>query len=96
MKNAILPVYHSDIFMADFRFEGLYYNGKKVQGVLTAENFSEAKRKIKLLAENRKFKVENINKRRVFIYRAKKGNEKPVRGEVFRHETMATEGDWKG
>ena len=67
--------------MADFRFEGLYYNGKKVQGVLTAENFSEAKRKIKLLAENRKFKVENINKRRVFIYRAKKGNEKPVRGE---------------
>lgn len=67
--------------MADFRFEGIYYNGKKVQGVITADNFSDAKKKINLLAENRRFKVDQIHKRRVFIYSARRGNEKPVKGE---------------
>jgi type IV pilus assembly protein PilC len=67
--------------LPDYRFEGITLTGRPVQGIITADNFSEAKKKIKLLAEQRKIKVTKIQKRRTFIYKVQRDSEKPITGE---------------
>lgn len=67
--------------MPDFRFEGMTLNKKPVHGIISADNFSAAKKKIKQLTEPRHVKVIRIQKRKTFLYRIQKENEKPTNGE---------------
>lgn len=67
--------------MPDFRFEGIALNKKPVHGIIAADNFSAARKKIKQLTEPRHVKVTQIQKRRTFRYRIQKENEKPSDGE---------------
>jgi len=67
--------------MPDFRFEGTTPGGKNIQGKVVAESLSEAKTKIRTLAERHRVTVSTIQKRRVFLYKAKKGDEQIVKGE---------------
>ncbi len=67
--------------MADFRFQGTVPSGKIIQGNLTAANIKEAKRKILELSRGRAFKLTKLEKRKIFIYRVQKGNDKPFEGE---------------
>jgi type IV pilus assembly protein PilC len=67
--------------MAEFRFQGVVPSGKIITGNLSAENASEAKRKIQELARGRSFKVQKLEKRTTFVYKVQKGNEKPIEGE---------------
>ncbi len=67
--------------MPDFRFEGTTSGGRNIQGTVVAESLSEAKTKIRVLAERHRVNVSTIKKRRVFLYKAKKGDESPVKGE---------------
>ena len=67
--------------MADFRFEGMTLSGRAVQGFVSAENLRHAKKKILNLITQKKIKLTKIQKRRAFLYKVKKGNEKPVSGE---------------
>lgn len=71
----------SEFAMPDFRFEGITLTGRPVLGTIAAENFSEAKKKIRQLAEHRKVKLTRIQKRKTFIYKIQKDDEKPIKGE---------------
>ena len=67
--------------MPDYRFVGTTASGRPVQGVITADNYREAKKKIRHLATQHKVKVNRIQKRRSFLYKIQKNGEKPVTGE---------------
>jgi len=67
--------------MSDFRFEGMTISGRAVQGFVSADNSRSAKKKILHLITQRKIKLTRIQKRKTFIYKVKKGMEKPFTGE---------------
>ncbi|MBW7889067.1 MAG: type II secretion system F family protein [Bacteroidetes bacterium] len=67
--------------MAEYRIDGVSLSGKPVQGIINAETSKEAKSKATQLARERKFKVSGVHPRVTFLYRVKKGNEKPQDGE---------------
>lgn len=67
--------------MPDFRFEGTTLAGRSVQGSISADSLSEAKKKIQQVAAKHKVNVASIKKRKTFLYKVKKGNESPIRGE---------------
>lgn len=66
--------------MADFRFQGVVPSGKMVQGTITATNAAEAKKKIQELSKGRAFRLNKLEKRVTFIYKAQKG-EKILEGD---------------
>lgn len=67
--------------MAEFRFLGIASNGKMVQGVISADTTSEAKKKIKKMAAQHKVKINKIQKRKTYMYKVQKSGEKPITGE---------------
>ncbi|HOJ02656.1 MAG TPA: type II secretion system F family protein [Bacteroidota bacterium] len=66
--------------MADFRFQGVVPSGKIVQGTITAGNATEAKKKIQDLSKGRSFRLDKLEKRGTFVYKAQKGD-KVLEGE---------------
>lgn len=66
--------------MADFRFQGVVPSGKMVQGTISAGSAAEAKKKIQELSKGRSFRLDKLEKRTAFIYKAQKG-EKVLEGE---------------
>jgi type IV pilus assembly protein PilC len=67
--------------MVELRFTAEKLTGQILNGSLTAASFSEGKKKIARLAEKNQFKIKNIEKKTTFLYRARKGKDKPIRGE---------------
>ena len=67
--------------MAEFRIDGVSLSGKPVQGIINAESIKLAKEKAAQMARERKFKVSAVHARSTFLYRVKKGKEKPIDGE---------------
>ena len=66
--------------MADFRFQGVVPSGKMVQGTISAGSAAEAKKKIQELSKGRSFRLDKLEKRLTFIYKAQKG-EKVIEGD---------------
>ncbi len=66
--------------MADFRFQGVVPSGKIVQGTITAGNAGEAKKKILDMSKGKSFKLDKLEKRVVYVYKALKGD-KVLEGE---------------
>ncbi len=67
--------------MIEVRFSAIKNNGQILSGSLTEENFSIAKKKIHKLAEKNQLKIRSIEKKVSFLYKIRKGNEKPILGE---------------
>jgi len=67
--------------MIELRFSAEKPNGQLISGSLTSETFGEGKKKIHKLAEKNQLKVKNIERKSTFLYKIRKGNEKPVVGE---------------
>lgn len=67
--------------MIECRFVAENSAGKVITGAITSFSYSDVKRKINELAEKNQLKIKSIEKKSSFIYTAKKGNEKPVKGE---------------
>lgn len=67
--------------MPEFRFQGMKPGGRAVQGVVSAESRNQARKIILDLAQKNQFKLTNLKARTTFIYRVKRGGEKPVLGE---------------
>ncbi|MFQ5799015.1 MAG: type II secretion system F family protein [Bacteroidota bacterium] len=67
--------------MAEFRIEGMSLAGKPVIGILDAENLTAAKNKAKLLSQQKRFKLNSVRARQTYLYRVRRGNEKPIAGE---------------
>lgn len=67
--------------MVEFRFTAEKLNGQTLIGSLTAVSSFEGKKKIVRLAEKNQFKIRSIEKKGTFLYRVRKGNDNPFRGE---------------
>ncbi len=67
--------------MVEFKFTAQRLNGQNISGTLSALSASEGKKKIQRLAEKNKLKINVIQKKSTYLYRVRKGNEKPIRGE---------------
>jgi type IV pilus assembly protein PilC len=67
--------------LPDFRFTGVKPGGRVVQGVLSAESKSEAKKIVQDLAQRNQFKLTELRPRVSFIYKVSKDGEKAVKGE---------------
>ncbi len=67
--------------MVEFKFTAQKLNGQSITGTLSAISVSEGKKKIQRLADKNKLKVNDIQKKSTYLYRVKKGNDKPIKGE---------------
>lgn len=67
--------------MIELRFNALKPNGKPITGTISASSFRDGKSKVHSLVEKHKLKLKNIEKKSTFVYKIKKGSEKPIVGE---------------
>ena len=67
--------------MVEFKFTAQKLNGQTITGTLAAVTTKEGKEKIQKLAEKNQVKLLSVEKKSTFLYKAQKGNDKPIRGE---------------
>ena len=67
--------------MIEFRFNALKANGQSIVGTISAPSVSEGKKKINELVSKHGLKTKSIEKKSTFLYKVRKGNEKPFTGE---------------
>ena len=68
--------------MAEYRIEGMSVAGNRpISGVINAATYAEAKKRAMQIATAKKFKLKGVRQRSTYIYRVKRGNEKPIDGE---------------
>ena len=67
--------------MVELKFTAEKLNGQAINGSLSANSYTEGKKKIQRLAEKNQLKIRLIEKKSTFLYKVKKGNEKPITGE---------------
>lgn len=78
--------------MIEIRFTAQRQNGQVISGSLSEPTFAEAKKKAEKLAEKNQLKIQSIEKKATYIYKIKKGREKPIIGEqrAFNKEEVST------
>jgi type IV pilus assembly protein PilC len=67
--------------MIEVRFNAQKNNGQAISGNLSEPTYREAKSKIYKLAEKNQLKIKSIEKKSSYIYKIRRGKEKPVVGE---------------
>ena len=67
--------------MIEIRFIAQKTNGQMINGTLSEPSFREAKKKIQKLAEKNQLKIQKIEKKVAYLYKIKRGREKPINGE---------------
>jgi len=67
--------------MIEIRFTAQKPNGQVISGSFSEPTYSEAKKKVQKLAEKNQLRVQSIEKKNTYLYKIKKGREKPIRGE---------------
>jgi type IV pilus assembly protein PilC len=67
--------------MIEVKFIGQATNGQQISGTIVATNPSEVKKKLSELAAKKNIRIIKKEKKRTFLFKAKKGNEKPIAGE---------------
>ncbi|HPN38397.1 MAG TPA: type II secretion system F family protein [Melioribacteraceae bacterium] len=67
--------------MIELRFSALKPNGQVISGTITAATNSEGKAKINALVQKHNLTLKSFEKKSTFIFKIKKGNEKPTTGE---------------
>ncbi|MEK6552434.1 MAG: type II secretion system F family protein [Bacteroidota bacterium] len=67
--------------MIEIRFTAQKPNGQIISGSFSEPTYSEAKKKVQRLAEKNQLKVRSIEKKNTYLYKIKKGREKPITGE---------------
>ena len=67
--------------MVEYKFTAQKLNGQTITGTVTANTTAEGKKKIQKLAEKNKLKLSDVQKKSTYIYRIRKGKDKPLKGE---------------
>ena len=67
--------------MTEFKFTAEKLNGQLISGTLSSRTFTEGKKRIYSLAEKNQLKIKRIEKKSSYLYRVKRGKEKPITGE---------------
>jgi type IV pilus assembly protein PilC len=78
--------------MIEVRFNAVKINGQPINGTLNTQSFKEAKDKIHRLVEKNQLKLISIEKKSAFLYKIRKGTDKPLTGEqrAYSKEEVAT------
>jgi type IV pilus assembly protein PilC len=67
--------------MVEYKFTAQKNNGQTITGTLASITSRDGKEKIQKLAEKNQVKILSVEKKSTFLYKAQKGNDKPIRGE---------------
>ena len=67
--------------MVEYKFTALKPSGQAITGTITASSSAEGKKKIQRLAEKNNLKLSEVQKKSTYLYRVRKGKDKPIRGE---------------
>ncbi len=67
--------------MVELKFTALKPNGQAITGTVTAGSSTEGKKKIQRLVEKNKLKLNDVQRKSTYLYRVRKGKDKPIRGE---------------
>jgi len=67
--------------MIELRFNALKPNGQVISGTINAASGAEGKAKINALLQKHGLTLKSVEKKSTFIFKIKKGNEKPTTGE---------------
>ncbi|MFZ1292463.1 MAG: type II secretion system F family protein [Melioribacteraceae bacterium] len=67
--------------MIELRFNALKANGQAISGTISAPTLSAGKKKVQELAAKHGLKTKSIEKKSTFIFKVRKGSEKPFSGE---------------
>lgn len=67
--------------MIELKFTAEKMDGQIVGGVIAADTVSAARQKANLIAVQNNFRIKSIEKKSTFLYKVRRGNEKPVTGE---------------
>ncbi len=67
--------------MESFRYIAINPQGRRVRGVIEADNKKEAKKSLSVLSKKKGLKIENLQKKVTFIYNVKKGGKAALKGE---------------
>jgi type IV pilus assembly protein PilC len=67
--------------MIELKFTAEKIDGQVVGGVIAADSVSSAKQKANLIAVQNNFRIKSLEKKSTFIYKVRRGTEKPVSGE---------------
>ncbi|MFA7288156.1 MAG: type II secretion system F family protein [Melioribacteraceae bacterium] len=78
--------------MIEVRFNAIKVNGQPINGTLNTQSYKEAKDKIHRLADKNQLKIISIDKKSAYLYKIRKGTDKPILGEqrAFSKEEVAT------
>jgi type IV pilus assembly protein PilC len=67
--------------MIELKFTAEKLDGQVVGGVIAADSITSAKKKANLIAVQNNFRIRKIEKKNTYLYKVRRGNEKPIRGE---------------
>ncbi len=67
--------------MIELKFTAEKIDGQIVGGVIAADSVSSAKQKANLIAVQNNFHIKKLERKSTFVYKVRRGNEKPVTGE---------------
>ena len=67
--------------MIELKFTAERLDGQVVGGVIAADTVSSAKNKANIIAIQNNIKIKNLEKKSTFVYKVRRGNEQPVKGE---------------
>lgn len=67
--------------MIEVKFTAQKQDGQAISGSLSVASYGEGKKKIQRLAEKNQLKINAIERKVTYLYKARKGTDKPIRGE---------------
>ena len=67
--------------MIELKFTAEKLDGQVVGGVIAADSISSAKQKANLIAVQNNLKINKFERKRTFVYKVRRGTEKPIIGE---------------
>src|SRR3989339_962485 len=67
--------------MIEVKFTAEKQDGQAISGSLSVSSYGEGKKKIQRLAEKNHLKIKAIERKVTYLYKARKGTDKPIRGE---------------
>lgn len=67
--------------MIEFKFTAEKINGQQISGTLSARSTTDGRKRIYGLAAKNQLKIKRIEKKSTYLYRVRRGKEKPIAGE---------------
>lgn len=67
--------------MIEVKFTAEKLDGQIIGGVIAADDVPAAKRKVNLIAAQNNFRIKVVEKKNTYLYKARKGTERPITGE---------------